>query len=71
MNFDSVFFISCFLPVAAVLYWVIPGLRGKNALLLVFSLLFYFIGKCSEIVIRNNYLTEAHSYCFIHALLSI
>ena len=41
MNFDSVIFISCFLPVLAALYWVIPGIRGKNALLLIFSLVFY------------------------------
>ena len=50
MNFDSVFFISCFLPVAAVLYWVIPGLRGKNALLLVFSLLFYSFAGLSSLL---------------------
>ena len=41
MNFDSVIFISCFLPVLAALYWVIPGIRGKNVLLLIFSLVFY------------------------------
>ena len=41
MNFDSVFFISCFLPAVLLLYWLIPNLRGKNAVLLVFSLVFY------------------------------
>lgn len=44
MNFDSVIFISCFLPALLILYWLIPGLKGKNWLLLVFSLLFYSFG---------------------------
>lgn len=52
MNFDSVFFLSCFLPVVAVLYWVVPGLRGKNILLLVFSLVFYsFSGLASLLML--------------------
>ena len=49
MNFDSVIFISCFLPVVAALYWVIPGIRGKNILLLVFSLLFYCFAGFSSL----------------------
>lgn len=50
MNFDSVIFISCFLPVLAALYWVIPGLRGKNILLLVFSLVFYSFAGLSSLL---------------------
>ena len=50
MNFDSVIFISCFLPVLAALYWVIPGLRGKNILLLVFSLVFYCFAGFSSLL---------------------
>ena len=41
MSFDSVIFLSCFLPALLVLYWLIPGLKAKNAVLLVFSLVFY------------------------------
>lgn len=41
MDMDSVFFIACFLPVCLALYWLTPGLRAKNAILLLMSLLFY------------------------------
>ena len=41
MNFDSVIFLSIFLPVLLALYWLVPGLKAKNAILLLFSLLFY------------------------------
>ena len=41
MSFDSVIFLSCFLPVLLAVYWLVPGLKGKNAVLLIFSLLFY------------------------------
>ena len=37
---DNIFFLSCFLPLALVAHWVIPGVKGKNAVLLVFSLLY-------------------------------
>ena len=50
MNFDSVIFISCFLPVLAALYWVIPGLRRKNILLLIFSLVFYCFAGISSLL---------------------
>ena len=50
MNFDSVIFISCFLPVVAVLYWLMPGLRSKNILLLVFSLVFYCFAGVSSLL---------------------
>lgn len=51
MNFDSVIFISCFLPVVAILYWVLPGLRAKNILLLVFSLIFYSFSGISSLLL--------------------
>jgi len=41
MNFDSVIFLSIFLPVLLALYWLAPGLKAKNGILLLFSLLFY------------------------------
>ena len=50
MNFDSVIFISCFLPVLAALYWLLPGLRAKNVLLLVFSLVFYSFAGVSSLL---------------------
>lgn len=40
MVFNSVVFLFCFLPLALLAYYLVPG-RGKNAVLLVESLLFY------------------------------
>lgn len=51
MNFDSIFFVSCFLPVVLVLYWLIPGLKAKNWLLLVMSLVFYSFGSLSGLLL--------------------
>lgn len=38
---DNIFFLSCFLPLVLVLHWVIPWVKGKNAVLLLVSLVFY------------------------------
>ena len=38
---DNIFFLSCFLPLTLAVYWLVPRIKGKNAVLLVFSLLFY------------------------------
>lgn len=51
MSFDSVIFISCFLPAVLLFYWLIPGLKGKNTLLLVFSLLFYSFAGFSSLLL--------------------
>ena len=51
MNFDSVLFISCFLPVVAVLYWLMPGHKSKNILLLVCSLVFYSFSGISSLLL--------------------
>ena len=40
MVFNSVVFLFCFLPLALLVYYLVPG-RGKNVVLLVESLLFY------------------------------
>lgn len=46
---DNIFFLSCFLPLVLITYWLIPGIKGKNAVLLVFSLLFYSFGSLSSL----------------------
>ena len=46
---DNIFFLSCFLPLVLIIYWLIPGMKGKNAVLLVFSLLFYSFGSLSSL----------------------
>ena len=40
MSLDSIIFISCFLPLALLVHWVVPG-KGKNYVLLALSLAFY------------------------------
>ena len=45
MVFSSAVFLFIFLPVVFLLSRVIPGIRGKNILLLIASLLFYAFGE--------------------------
>ena len=40
MVFNSVVFLFCFLPLALLVYYLVPG-KGKNAVLLLESLIFY------------------------------
>ena len=45
MAFSSVVFLCVFLPVVCILNWLMPGIRCKNALLVVASLIFYAFGN--------------------------
>jgi len=45
MVFSSPAFLSVFLPVVFLLYLLLPGIRTKNALLIVASVLFYAYGE--------------------------
>ena len=51
MGFDSIFFLSCFLPLALVVYWLSPGVKFKNIALLVLSLVFYAFGSISGLAL--------------------
>lgn len=58
---DNIFFLSCFLPLALIVYRLMPGIKSKNAVLLCFSLLFYSFGSISSLglllaVALTNYL---------------
>lgn len=60
MVFNSVVFLFCFLPLALLLYHLVPG-RGKNAVLLLLSLLFYCWGGVQflpliAVLVAANYL---------------
>ncbi len=44
MLFSSVAFLYFFLPLVLIIYYTVPG-KAKNAVLLVASLLFYFLGE--------------------------
>jgi len=46
---DNIFFLSCFLPLTLITYALVPGIKGKNAVLLIFSLLFYSFGSISAL----------------------
>ena len=48
---DNIFFLSCFLPLVLAVYSLIPGLKGKNAVLLIFSLLFYSFGSLTSLAL--------------------
>ena len=45
MVFSSLEFLCVFLPVVLILYSIVPGLRVKNALLIISSLAFYAYGE--------------------------
>jgi len=45
MVFSSLVFISVFLPAVLLVYWLLPSIAGRNALLLAASLLFYAYGE--------------------------
>ena len=51
MTPDSVFFLSIFLPLCLAIYWLIPPMKGKNAVLLVASLVFYSFGSLAGLLI--------------------
>ena len=58
---DNIFFLSCFIPLVLIVYWLVPGMKGKNTVLLVFSLLFYSLGSLPSLglligVAMGNYL---------------
>lgn len=44
MVFSSAIFLFAFLPVLAGVYYLVPGMRGKNIVLLIFSLISYAFG---------------------------
>ncbi len=49
MVFSSAIFLFFFLPVLYLVYRVIPGMRAKNIVLLVFSLVFYCFGDLKHL----------------------
>ncbi len=51
MSFDSVFVISCFLPLAAGLYWLLRKERLRNLWLLAAGLVFYAFGSLSGLLV--------------------
>lgn len=50
MLFSSISFIYYFLPCALLLYYIVPK-KFKNTMLLLFSLIFYFIGEPKYIIL--------------------
>lgn len=47
MEFSSLYFLYLFLPLTLLVYFLVPGLRLKNIVLLAASLLFYAMGQRS------------------------
>ena len=50
MLFSSITFIYFFLPILLITYFIVPK-KFKNFTLLIFSLLFYFLGEPKYIII--------------------
>lgn len=45
MVFSSIVFLCVFLPITFILHTILPGIRAKNILLIVASLIFYAYGE--------------------------
>ena len=45
MVFSNLIFLYLFLPVCLIAYFFCPGIRAKNAVLILFSLIFYAWGE--------------------------
>lgn len=45
MLFNSLTFLFIFLPICLLLYFLLPGIKLKNTILLIFSLIFYSFGE--------------------------
>ena len=45
MVFSSAIFLFVFLPIVCALYFIVPGIKGKNTLLIIASLIFYAFGE--------------------------
>jgi alginate O-acetyltransferase complex protein AlgI len=51
MVFSSLIFLFLFFPVVVTVYFLLPGLRARNAWLLLVSLLFYAWGEVGFILL--------------------
>ena len=49
MVFSSAIFLFFFLPILYLIYRLVPGIRAKNAVLVVFSLIFYCFGDLTHL----------------------
>lgn len=65
MVFSGIPFLFFFLPVLLIFYFIVPD-RAKNAVLLVFSLLFYAVGEPFYILLMLFSITQ--SYVFTHLM---
>ena len=63
MIFSSITFIYYFLPLLLLVYFIVPS-KFRNFILLIFSLVFYFLGEPTYIIVLLL-------SCFINYLLGI
>ncbi len=63
MFFASLLFLFIFLPLNLILYFSIPNIRAKNAILIIFSLLFYAWGEpvCVLLLLLTAFLDYRHA----------
>ena len=45
MVFSSAIFLFLFFPIVCALYFIVPGIRAKNGLLIIASFIFYAFGE--------------------------
>ena len=63
MLFSSITFLYLFLPIVLILYYIVPSIRWRNAVLMLSSLVFYFAGEpvYTVLLILSSLSDYAHS----------
>lgn len=65
MVFSDLFFIYCFLPACLILYFAFKNIKYKNAVLIVFSLIFYAWGEPFWIILLIFNVTVNYLYSLL------
>ena len=64
MLFSSLPFLYLFLPLCVLCYFLMPSIRAKNAVLLVFSLVFYAWGEPVYVLLKpHDFKPMLHGTC--------
>lgn len=76
MEFSNLFFLYLFLPLSIGIYYLMPSLRAKNAVLLLSSLLFYTFGQVQTLPVLLlsalvNFLLARHGNCITAIVLNV
>ena len=70
MVFSSAIFLFVFLPIVCALYFIVPGIKGKNTLLIIASLIFYAFGEPIYILLMIGSIIANYIFCLMEGRFS-